>query len=229
MTQENKVVAADQATGLHRSNANSSAVAGGRDFPVAPRKEQTIDVSAVQPSHWDDNIQRLLNDPPQNLTPARQPIPQSAELPKVINLGHPTRKASGAGRKQPAVRPLPDNPAQHRSYRNIDWSTGSISVDNAKSAKWGLTLSQAMRAQGIGHFEKGDQVTIEAGVGPGRFELTGRASRKQSAYFWIDELAQAGIQAHQTINLVIVKVERAGIVIYSADEPQAQGGVSCLQ
>lgn len=199
------------------------------DMNVSPLGERTSEIKVLEAKGLETCVSGSPDDSSPDVTVTGQALPRSAEPPTVINLGHPTQKAARTGRSKPTVQPKPENPAVFRSSRDIGWSTGRVSVDNAKSAKWGLSLIKALQAQGIGHFEKGDLVTIEAGVGTQRSELTGRASRKGTAYFWIDELTAAGINVHQTINLVIVKVERAGVAIYWADIPQIQtaGGASC--
>ncbi len=120
----------------------------------------------------------------------------------------PRRQKSSGPKK---VRVLtPTRPVTVRNTLGIPWSTARTSIDNAKSRKWGLALRQAMNAQGIADFQRGDHVKIHVGVGARSFELIGRASRPSTAYFWIDECMAEGVGLHEVINVIIASVHPAG-------------------
>lgn len=125
-----------------------------------------------------------------------------------INTQHGRHQA--AGHRKPRQPLTPENPATVANSLGIAWSVAKTSVDNASSAKWGVALRQTMDAQGIAEFQRGDIVIIEIGLGAQRYRLSGRASRKSTAYYWIKDLAQAGgIGLHVTFNLVITSVHSA--------------------
>ena len=133
-----------------------------------------------------------------------------------IRSNRPNRK--GAGRRQPKQPPVPANPATVANSLGIPWASARTSVDNSRSKKWGLALRQAMKAQGIADFQRGDNVEVQVGVGAKRFQLVGRASRPSTAYYWIDECMAGGVGLHEFTNVIIVAVHPAG------SSPATNGG-----
>ena len=128
----------------------------------------------------------------------------------VIHIRSNRLNRKGAGPRQPKQPPVPANPATVANSLGIPWATARTSVDNSKSRKWGLALRQAMNAQGIADFQRGDNVEVQVGVGAERIQLIGRASRPSTAYYWIDECMAGGVGLHEVINVIIVAVHPAG-------------------
>ena len=129
----------------------------------------------------------------------------------VIHIRRIRPNHSSVVRRQPKQPPVPANPATVANSLGIPWATARTSVDNSRSKKWGLALRQAMKAQGIADFQRGDNVEVQVGVGAKRFQLVGRASRPSTAYYWIDECMAGGVGLHEVINVIIVAVHPAGV------------------
>ena len=101
-----------------------------------------------------------------------------------------------------------DRAATVESSTGTRWQVGWPHIDNGDSPKYGITLSKALKAGGHEDLDSGDLVTIETVDKNRRFQLVGRASRKTTAYFFISDLAAAGIAVHQPFQYVIVDIER---------------------
>jgi len=90
-----------------------------------------------------------------------------------------------------------------------NWSRGDVTIDNQASPKWGLNLNRDMNLRGIPTLHKGDLVTIEILRDGQVLELTGRASRKRTAYFDKSELEGIGFEVHDWIFYSIKSVNGA--------------------
>ena len=170
----------------------------------------TLTIGTAGEEGWNSNIAHSADAGPDGAATATSTIVTTEGADGVIHIrsNRPNRK--GAGRRQPKQPPVPANPATVANSLGIPWGTTTTSIDNARSRKWGLSLRQAMNAQGIPDFQPGDDVEVQVGVGAKRFQLVGRASRPSTAYYWIDECMAGGVGLHEVINVIIVAVHPAG-------------------
>ena len=79
------------------------------------------------------------------------------------------------------------------------WAQGRISKDNQHSPKFGICFGRDMDARGIPPLSRGDIVTIEILKQSTMHALSGRASRRRTAYFWKHELAELELDLHHSI------------------------------
>ncbi|MHB1306806.1 MAG: hypothetical protein ACYDC1_25590 [Limisphaerales bacterium] len=89
------------------------------------------------------------------------------------------------------------------------WQVALLHTDSKTSKKLGLAVGRMLKAQGLREMERGDLLTIEVGVADERFRLTGRASRRNAAYFSKDDAKKAKLVQHEPFNVTIVSIDRA--------------------
>lgn len=170
----------------------------------------TLTIGTAGEEGWNSNIAHSADAGSDGAATATSTIVTTEGADGVIHIRSNRLNRKGAGPRQPKQPPVPANPATVANSLGIPWATARTSVDNSKSRKWGLALRQAMNAQGIADFQRGDNVEVQVGVGAERIQLIGRASRPSTAYYWIDECMAGGVGLHEVINVIIVAVHPAG-------------------
>jgi hypothetical protein len=170
----------------------------------------TLTIGTAGEEGWNSNIAHSADAGSDGAATATSTIVTTEGADGVIHIRSNRLNRKGAGPRQPKQPPVPANPATVANSLGIPWATARTSVDNSKSKKWGLSLRQAMNAQGIADFQRGDNVEVQVGVGAERVQLIGRASRPSTAYYWIDEFMAGGVVLHEVINVIIVAVHPAG-------------------
>jgi hypothetical protein len=85
------------------------------------------------------------------------------------------------------------NKAKVAATNGRPWSVSRCHTDSLTSSKFGISLTAGLRVFGVERLNRGDLVQIEIGRGYTCFQMTGRASRKSTAYFTKTALGKVGL------------------------------------